>query len=205
MSAPAPSDSAPSPGASDSQADSANGARERPRPRWMRFSLKTLLVLFVATSLGMAWYVRNTHRQYNAMREVERLGGSAEFVLVVNENLPAWLRPLVDKRYSIQVSRVYFKPLNQFRDKHMGNLAAFTALKELNLTAVPITDQSLNHLSGLKNLKLLRLSRTKVSDRGIQKLSALRRLGRLYVDQTQVTDKGVRRLRKFLPGCRIIY
>ena len=73
--------------------------------------------------------------------------------------------------------------------------AADFELRQINLSARPVTDAGLNELTGLRNLDELVLTKTQITDAGLAHLPGLTGLKHLLLNETQVTDAGLTNLR----------
>ncbi|HEX5102362.1 MAG TPA: hypothetical protein VFV87_01025, partial [Pirellulaceae bacterium] len=86
-----------------------------PHHRWIRFSLRTLLVFMVAASLALGWIgnvlVRVRH-QRQVVRRIEALGGKVDYDYVFDENYgkhapgPKVLRVVLGDDAFLHVDRV---------------------------------------------------------------------------------------------------
>lgn len=183
-----------------------------------------LAPLFIATTF---WVGVRGYRQSVAVREVERLGGRIE-VLVVG---PKWLRDLVGRdRMRIldeAVEGVTFPPEMAIYDH--GTTGAFGMfsqlttdrpivgdatlacveklpyLKRLNLRWTNVGDAGMEHVCKLAALEELELVGADVSDASALQLIQLRNLKKLDVRLTLMTSSGVNELQAALPGCSVKY
>ena len=160
----------------------------KPRRRWLRYGLISLLVLVIVASGLMCWIeprMRESMRRTEAVEAIFKSGGGAKFDFEVDESGkrlakarepgPAWLRYLMDQDLGASV-----------------------------IEAEVQTDEALEGVKDLPQLRKLHLFSKRITDVGLQHLEKTGQLETLYLEKTQVTDEGVRKLQKALPKCRII-
>src|SRR5688572_14736937 len=140
----------------------------KPRRRWLRFSLRTLLVLVTLLSIGLGWFVHRGERQRRAVAALKKMG-----IRVYYEDKgspPAsksfdwsrWLpRDYVDDVYSVELS------LYGNGDADLANLLLLTRLKNLTLFGKEVTDAELAQIQRLTRLEMLRLWATQATDAGL--------------------------------------
>ena len=148
------------------------------RQRWIPLSLR-MFIAILATSVvaGVLWIGVPAYRQYVAIREITRVGGTVE----TQPGGPEWLRELLgDER------------MEWFED-----------LVRVRLEGTPATDATLVYLSGLPKLHRLDLFETEVTDAGLAHIARLSTLRVLALDGTRVSDAGVADLQKELPDLKI--
>ena len=151
---------------------------EKPKPkrRWHQFSLRTLLIVFVISTVAVGW-IGGRVRQARLNREradtsekttkkavaaIERLGGTV--TSAYEERRPqTWLEEQLDDPGSA--------------DDPVGVLK----VTGVDLYSTGVTDAGLEHLKGLTSLQTLILTDTKV------------------------TDDGFKELQQALPSCKIFY
>ena len=161
----------------------------KPRRRWLRYSLITLMVLVVSASIAMSWVafkMQGFTRRQEAMGAILNSGGGVQFDFGIDQSgnpLPkpshpgsAWLRYL------------------------MGNDDLGANVVEAEVQA----DAALEGVKDLPQLRRLHLFSKGITDTGLQRLEQLPQLETLFIEKTQVTEQGVQKFRKALPHCRII-
>lgn len=117
------------------------------------------------------------YRQHTAIREIERLGGTADFARV----RPRWLR-------------------KWFSDERMR---LFDEIGHIRLEKTHATDASLRQISGLRSLTWLDLDSTHVTDSGLAQLRGLSSLKWLELENTAITDVGLAHL-KDIPNLELV-
>ncbi len=88
-------------------------------------------------------------------------------------------------------------------DQSLAILAALKNISALHLENTPITDAGLPHLGSLEKLTYLNLFGTAVTDAGLKHLAGLSHLKSLYLAGTKVTTQGVSELKQQLPKVEI--
>ena len=183
-----------------------------PKRRWLRFSLRTLLIAITIVCIWLGFELNRARARRTAILAVEDLGGTYGVHIMG----PAWLRKMMgDDKCFYDAARVSFGPLTYrakkdrpFDDdalrRSIEPLNTFTKFQTLDLVSSDISDAGLKHLKGLHNLETLRLTDTGVSDQGIDDLTDLKSLHRLQIERTKITDEGIARLKAALPDCEII-
>jgi hypothetical protein len=173
--------------------------------RWIRFSLKTLLILMTVLAVWLGLYVKSLRDRKAAVLDIKRLNG----VFGVRFSEPEWLRHLVgDEEYFYDPVGVHFnsgdRPTDDDLAAVMKHLQRFRQLRHLTLAGTGITDASLSHLCALKNkLEMLDLSETKISDAGLPHLRCLTALKTLRLQNTATSLQGMATLQQALPNCTI--
>src|SRR5689334_3901312 len=137
-------------------------APSNPRRRWLRFSLRSfmLLVLVVAVSLG--WMIHKAREQMIAVAALKEMG--CEFAFDNAERWPTVLesfRKLLSKNGSRTVIRLYGAN-STITDAGLAHLRGLADLQELFLQGTHVTDAGLVHLRGLTKLRVLILDYTQV-------------------------------------------
>ena len=131
--------------------------------RRFQFSLRTLLIVVLASAALLSWFVQRRDRAAAeaAISQVLSKGGmiGSDGHQVVTEVVFAGQRGDVDVGATIG-------------DADLASLRAFPSLQKLDLTGRPITDAAVPSISRLKKLRLLRVAGTKITDDGVFRLRA---------------------------------
>jgi hypothetical protein len=195
----------------------------RPRRRWLRFSLRTLLLVVTLVAVALSVWVNQAERQRRAVAAIRAAGGWVKYdyerrPLVTGTAVgfsvqstpqssfdgelpgPDWLCRLLGVDYFADVTWAL-----RFDEIDVAILCALTSLERLDLSGTQVSDAGLAHLSGLTSLQVLNLDGTQVSDAGCVRLSGLTSLQELSLYDTQATDAGCERLQTALPNCTIYH
>ena len=163
-----------------------------PRRRWLRFNLRTFLIVLTILCVWLSWYSIRAKQQREAVIWVLKNGGTVEydyeyegqkFIHDSQPSAPKLLLDLLGVDYFSAVTRVEFNN-SQKQVSDVTPLASLTKLEDLELSDTQVSD--LAPLADLTNLKKLRLSITQVSD--VRPLAGLANLETLMLLQTQVSD-----------------
>jgi len=92
--------------------------------------------------------------------------------------------------------RLPFEPTNDRELKQALELSDATALTELDLRSVDVTDASLTGLSRLTNLKKLNLSNTRMTVKSMPTIAHLTTLTKLWLAGTKINDECLQHLSK---------
>lgn len=180
----------------------------KPELRWYQFSLRTMLLVMLASAVGFAGLgagLQRARRNRRAAAEIhkvqariERLGGSVGFQY---QDDPDSLDQLFGDPGVFRISEVQSQ--GTFDDDGLRELRELTGLVSLQLNGTQVTDAGLKHLEGLTSLNNLNLANTQVSDAGLEHLRGLSNLWNLDLTGTRVTGEGVKSLQQALPTCTI--
>jgi|SRR6185295_10831747 len=153
-----------------------------PHRRWLRFSLRSLLLLVLVLAVSFAWMIHKAKEQGIAVAALTKMGCQCEVAYDKAGNRPAtvleWFRWVVGEEEPRSVNWV-------------------------RCSGSQITDTDLVHLNGLSRLKVLNLEGSHITDAGLVNLQGLTHLEELYLNESQLTDAGVERLHKALPKCKV--
>jgi hypothetical protein len=178
---------------------------ERKR-RWLRFGLRTLLVLITLFCVWLGWFMHGVQKQRKAATRLEKHG--ARLVYFPFFTMPPWndiLPPSVRRGLNAALPSDDWKRLTSvriesvdFRDEDLDIFADLPHLDRLRLPGTSITDAGLGRLASLKptNLLLLDLMQTKVTDAGLAQVAKLKRLEWLFLAGTGITDSGLEQVAK---------
>ena len=110
--------------------------------------------------------------------------------------LKGMIRPVGDTTWQFSRSTV----MRALPGEGLANLKPLTALTDLNLRSMKITDAGLTNLKGLTALQDLSLHGTLVTDAGMTNLKGLTALQHLDLGDTQVSEAAADNLQKLLPN-----
>ena len=178
----------------------------RPWRRYLRFSVRGLIVLVLVIGGGLGWMVRSARIQRGAVAAIERAGGSVLYdwewldgkgqpVRGGEPWAPTWFVDLIGADYFRNVVAVEFLASSTPNDVLIAQVGQLTGLQQSRVFAPSLTDVSLARLEGLTKLFKLRLYGTQVTDAGLAHLKGLTGLDSLCLEHTHVTDAGLAHLR----------
>jgi hypothetical protein len=181
---------------------------EKPKPkrRWFRYSLRTLLLLVTVISVGFGWLgikVRQAQRQKEAVETIRKSNCFVAYDYQIDSHDfydsretppgPVWLHKLFGIDFFGNVDCVFWRK-SEIADADLVRLKEFTHLRFLHLDHPEIVDADLVHVQAFAKLKSLNLDKTQITDAGLAKLQSLTQLERLCLSETQVTDAGLAKL-----------
>ena len=159
----------------------------KPKRRWCRFSLKTLLIVVTVATVAFGIWVQ--YRRQRAMENRERVAAIEE------------LGGTVDRAYEELRPRTWLE--EQFDDPGDANdPVGLLTIWSVNLNVSNLTDDDMEHLTGMSELDTLYVGPcfgntvdvTHVTDAGLVHLKRLTKLKDLNLDMTYVTEAGLKHL-----------
>ena len=186
--------------------------QSHPWRRYLRFSVRGLLVLVVVVGGGLGWIVREARIQRKAVAAIEKAEGFVKYEWEWRDGknisggkpwAPRWVVDLIGADYFGHVTHVGWAGPLRLPDTVLAEVGRLNQLQRLWLNNASVTDAGLEHFKGLTKLSDLRLNRTQVTDAGLEHLKGLTKLSDLWLDRTQVTDAGVDELKRSLPSLTI--
>ena len=192
----------------------------RPWRRYLRFSVRGLIVLVLVIGGWLGWLVRSARVQRDSVRAIERGGGFVRYdwdgpgVFHDEEKtamgtlgttkpwVPRWLVDRIGIHYFGHVTEALLAaPQDAPVLQHVAQLSD---LQHLHIYWSNVGDAQLVHLEALTNLSSLTLRMCPVTDAGLLHLKGLTKLKKLDLRETNVTDLGVNELKRSLPYVAII-
>ena len=174
--------------------DAAAPTTRRWRGGWLRFSLRSLLVMVTLLAMGLAWFVHwreGKRREAAAGDWVLNHGGSiAEFDSRDAANPSLWIRCLARTLPEGRLRTVTFVDfLKDPTDTDLAILRDLPNVKQFNLNhAAGIQPARLAPLAGLTKLEVLYLMNTPVGDAGLAHACNLHGLKEIWIENTGITD-----------------
>jgi hypothetical protein len=174
-----------------------------PWRRFLRFSVRGLIIFVIAVGGGLGWIVRQAHIQRDAVAAIERDGGGVvydsgwsdapAFFVSRKPWAPNWLVDTLGVDYFSHACGVTVAAA--FTDNELAHVRRLARLRVLSLTDSNVTDAGLVKLNELTILSRLDLWNTQVTDAGLVHLKRLTNLSTLVLDGTQVSDAGLVQLK----------
>lgn len=169
--------------------------------RYLRISLRTLLLLVTVLGVALGVYLNRVQQQARAVAMIERLGGQCWYTYQVDENrigyqtprepsAPKWLRTVLSDHFFTTVIMVNLKQ-SEVTDDDLKLLVGLRNLKRLDLEGPSITDSSLEHIGRMTSLEVLHLFDTRVTDQGLAHVATLKQLTSLGLSVSRISDKGL--------------
>ncbi len=179
-------------------ATSPSSSGARPRRRWLRFGLRSLLIFVSLCGVVFYWATskRNYYRfQKQVCADVRRLGGDAKVEpvqdpprwlkwLAAQEDLP--LEDVVELQWRGTSDEVSVSPM-------MRRVSELKALRKLDVDQFPLTDDDLAPLARLHNLESVSLGMAHMNGSGLAYLRNSPKLAELHFDDEHgyATDDGI--------------
>lgn len=171
--------------------------------RYVRFSLRLLLLFITASCVWLGLASSRTRSQKRAVDRVHELGGRVAFDYQLDANMkwrkdpklpaPVWLIDLIGEDYVRRPSIVNFDDGSDPTNDDLSVVERFTDLKQLTLmNKKRITDDGLHHLLTLSKLEVLALNGTNVRGPGLKHIIHMQNLTGLTLDNTPITDVGLK-------------
>jgi internalin A len=175
----------------------------RPWRRFLRYSVRVLIVVVLLIGGWLGWIVRSARIQREAVAAIEDAGGGVAYDWEWNNGksiprgkpwAPRRIVDLIGVDYFGHVTKVYLAPSSAAHDALMAQVARLTRVQQLELTSRQVSDAGLVHLRGLSNLAELNLWGTPITDAGLVHLKGHTTLSKLWLGGAQITDVGLSHL-----------
>ncbi len=173
------------------------------RRRWLRYSMRTMLVVVTLLCVLLALVIVPAQRQRRAVQKIRASSSRSEAVYdyeyqgphgwSAELRGPEWLRHWVGVDYFQQVVSVRLE-LKRGDEVTPNELADLPGLRQLAVYGMPITDDGLRTLACLRKMESLWFESNQITDDGLEYLSSLTELKSLGVVSNQVTGEGLRPL-----------
>lgn len=175
----------------------------------LQFSLRTMLVVFVAMALVLS-FARRARQQRKAVRELDGAGLVVVYD-VDDSDLRVPLREL-RKRLASLIGKDWVASPVEVRQQTgcvidqgvVRAIRALTTVESVDLRGTEIDDDSIPLLAHMWRLSRLNLDYTDVTDRGLSPLADVRSLRHLSVDHSFVTLAAAKDFRVAHAACEVI-
>jgi internalin A len=185
----------------------------RPWRKYLRISVRGLIVLVLVIGAGLGWIVRSARIQREAVAAIENAGGSVTYdwewsngksIPAGKPWAPRWLTDLIGVDYFGRVTTVRLFSSSRASDATLAYVGRLTRLQGLYDNSSTVSDAGFAHFKGLTSLSDLNILNTRVSDAGLAHLKGLTNLSALYLGNSQISDAGLAHL-KGLTRLSVLY
>jgi len=183
------------------------------KTRWLRFNVRTLLLVITVLCVWLGLQVNAARRQRNAVAAILKAGGTVyyDYQIVFETSVqwpiksfddtkpppgPAWLRRQIGDDYFRTVAAVYFLDIATVDKADLDRLAELRGLKALLSSGTAIVDKDLTVLASLHELEALVLIHTPVNGSILASLPNPRCLNSLWLIETDVDDAAIESIEK---------
>ena len=179
--------------------------------RWLRFSLRGLLVIIAITAVWLGYVMKSMRDRREAIRAIDDVGGTYAYNILGPKWFQKWVK---DEKCLYDPIRISLGPGNhgykddrpvtdQDLERMVDHFKAFGRFTILRLTDSKITDDGMRHVGKMHGITTLSLWGTAVTDGGLEFLAELTTLEQLEISSDQTTADGIAKLQKALPNCKI--
>ena len=167
----------------------------KPKRRFFRYSLRTMLVVVLVLSVWLGWMANRAAKQRRAVALVKELGGSVTY------DCQARFTTTGGSRRNLVVNTgemtIYEPPPeDDLLHKYIGH-DWFHDVGHVVLVGTDVTDEQLEQVvDGLPNIVQLTLINCCITDAGLEHLALLKKLETVFLHGTSVTDDGIARLER---------
>jgi Leucine-rich repeat (LRR) protein len=175
----------------------------KPRKRrWLRFSLRALLVFTALLCAWLGWIMYGIDQQRHAVAVLEKNGAQIRdfsfsayppWTSILSRRVHRWIDQALPRELR-RVTQVTIQSPD-FAEDDLKVLADLPSLRYLSLAGPAVTDASLRYVKPLKSLDCLKLMDSNVTDAGLNGISELTNLEILILSGSPITDAGITHLR----------
>jgi internalin A len=176
----------------------------RPWQRYLRFSIRGLIVLVLVIGAGLGWLVRSARIQREAVAAIQKAGGFAFYdeqmrgPTQARGRSAAWLdviRTRIDRNYFSDVVFVQNGTAASTDDELFVHISHLRRVAKLNLYWRTVTDSRFAWLRNLTSLETLMLQDVSVTGSGLAAVENMKDLRSLLIYGSRITDEGLVHLR----------
>jgi len=146
---------------------------------WLRFSLRTCVIVVSVLIVALAVFVNQVKRQERAIQHFLSVGGRVIVEHEVDSNGsattvpklhgPQWLRKAIGDEYFKSVDRLELSE-TKITDSDLKYLSALSEMRFLDLSFTSITDESVGSILACDSLETVDIVGTKITEDGAQAL-----------------------------------
>jgi hypothetical protein len=186
---------------------------------WVRFRLRTLLVVVTLACLGLGWFVNLGYYQRRILASLAELKPVVAYDYQYDERgiyrpnavstAPQWLRRSLGEDgvadvVGVWLGREHSANARFVDDAVLGRIAQFKKLRALGLNFTNVTDEGLKKIAGLTELEYLYLSGTAITNEGVAHLAGMKRLKEVHLSFTRIDDGALEVIRG-LPELKTVW
>jgi Leucine-rich repeat (LRR) protein len=177
------------------------------RRKWLRLSVRGLLVLVLVIGIWTGWIVRQARIQREAVAAIDNVGGIAcarydsDLKPGSSRNQLSswkkWIEEYIGIDFVDYVAVVQLKSSGNEADwqQAVNRLTDLGQVRVLNLMGRYVNDDVLAQLEGMNCLELLMLQHTGNSDAGLAHVQNLTNLKTVYISGSRISDAGLAHLK----------
>lgn len=154
----------------------------KPKRRWFRFSMRTLLIVMTLLCVGIGWKMNQVRNLRRAVAEAQRLGATISYFHELDATTspaeppgPKWLRRIFGDDFFEEVDQIQIYN-DQANDDTLALIAKLPRIRSLIVRSNAFTDKGLASLAGASELETLELTSANVTASGYANLKGLRKL-----------------------------
>jgi hypothetical protein len=172
----------------------------RPWRRFLRFSMRGMIVVVLLVGGWLGWIVRSARIQREAVAAIKNAGGAVAYGWAEEEfshpvDGPWWapgcIVALAGVDFFGHVTAVGLKQFSTEGESPLLNIRQFAQLEDLDVSNSSFSDADLPVIEEVTSLRRFYLDGSRVTDAGLVHLRGLTNLAILNLDKTRVSDAGL--------------
>jgi hypothetical protein len=173
---------------------------EKPKRRWLQFSLRTALLILLIAAIVFALVANYAHKRKSAIAAIRANGGTIKFGA---DSDPSWYEKLLRHFFGSEtyqpVQSIDMLPEGRIKrekknlpDDFLAQISSLSETQFLSLENTAISDSDWHNISKFRALYIIYLGHSNISDEGIKHLSQLPELDFLRLNHAkQITDAAI--------------
>lgn len=173
----------------------------RPPRRWLRFGLRSLLIIVTLLAVWLGWIAERAERQRRAVAAIHAAGGTVVYAHEVDEHRarrsnpppppgPTWLHAWIGPHYFQRVEIIYLMPLSDQKREPLP-LRDCVGARSLTVHQRHLTARQLEAIGDVGSLDELILYVDTFDDEGLVHLARLNRLESLTIHGGAFSAEGI--------------
>ena len=172
---------------------------KRSRRRWLRFGVRSVLILTTIMAILMA-YVLSPLLDHSNQQGLVKTASAMGIEIETHQSVPRDFS-LARSFIGLFKPEILSAPIYEFdasntalKDQDVEKLQGIRHVVSLDLSNTAITDKALDSITKFRHLQILKLNNTAVSDTGLKKLASISGLVDLETTATQVSNQALMEL-----------